>query len=438
MALGIHRRGPGPAVPAAHPGHQRRAAHRHAHRGRPGGLVGVVRGPGDVRLARLDRVQGRPLEPGPRLPPATRPAPAGTARVRLRRLRAPAHRGLQTRHGRPGGLVRRRRRGARRRAAVGRLQRRAAGPDRGRGVVRTASRQSRRAHPAAARVGARARPGRHPGRRPDGGGGADRRGGLRRAPGERRRRPWRHRARPRGHRARRHRDRSRRRHPRRHLPPRRRRPLGQHDRGHPQRRLAPVQPRRAGTGLPARHPVADGLAGGGPAEHPHPRPPPPYDPHPVPRAARRRTGDGVRHARRRPAGPVAAALLPRRRAARPRPRRPRPPGRHRRPELAQRRLPQLLLPARPPTRRRDRGVPDARRGRRRTAPPRPRHHARARLVRGPAVRRRPRPGDRCAVGGGQPAGHAGVCGGPVTPLFFNPIPPGVHRAGGDCQWGVVP
>ena len=42
---------------------------------------------------------------------------------------------------------------------------------------------------------------------------------------------------------------------------------------------------------------------------------PAHHPHPLARAARRRAGDGLRYARRRPAGPVAAALLPRRRAA---------------------------------------------------------------------------------------------------------------------------
>ena len=81
-------------------------AHRHAHRRRPRRLVRDLRGPGDVRLERLDPVQGRPLEPGPGPPPATRAAAARAARVRVRRLRPPAHRGLQARHGRPGGLVR--------------------------------------------------------------------------------------------------------------------------------------------------------------------------------------------------------------------------------------------------------------------------------------------------------------------------------------------
>ncbi len=63
-----------------------------------------------------------------------------------------------------------------------------------------------------------------------------------------------------------------------------------------------------------------------------------------PRPARRRARHGVRHARRRPAGPVAAALLPRRRPARQGARWARPPGRHRRPELAQRQLPGSFYP----------------------------------------------------------------------------------------------
>ncbi len=84
-------------------------------------------------------------------------------------------------------------------------------------------------------------------------------------------------------------------HPRRHLSPRHRRPLGQHDLGHAQRRLAPVQPRRARTGLPARHPAADDVAGGGAAQQPRPGPPPPHHAHAVPRAARRGARHGVRH-----------------------------------------------------------------------------------------------------------------------------------------------
>lgn len=107
-------------------------------------LVRGLRGPGDVRLARLDPVQGGPLEPGPGPPPATGAAPARTAPLRLRRLRPPARRGLQARHGRPGGLVRRRGRGTARRAAVGALQRRPPGPRRAQGVVRAASRRSGR------------------------------------------------------------------------------------------------------------------------------------------------------------------------------------------------------------------------------------------------------------------------------------------------------
>ncbi len=63
----------------AHPGHQRRPPHRHPHRRRPRRLVRDLRGAGDVRLERLDPVQGRPLEPGPGPPPAARAAPARAA-----------------------------------------------------------------------------------------------------------------------------------------------------------------------------------------------------------------------------------------------------------------------------------------------------------------------------------------------------------------------
>ena len=56
------------------------------------------------------------------------------------------------------------------------------------------------------------------------------------------------------------------------------------------------------------------------------------------------------------------------------------------------------------------------------APPRPRRDRRRRLVGGPALRRRPRPGDRRALGGGQPARHAGVRGGPLSPRTGGPAP----------------
>ena len=51
-------------------------------------------------------------------------------------------------------------------------------------------------------------------------------------------------------------------------------------------------------------PGADDLAGAGPAQLAHPRPPPAHYAQPVPGAAGRRAGPGLRHARRRPAGPV--------------------------------------------------------------------------------------------------------------------------------------
>lgn len=172
---------------------------------------------------------------GPRLPPATRPA-AARARasgVRLRGIRPPPYGGLQAGHGRPRGLVRRRRRRTARHAPLGAVQHRPPRPGRRPGLLRTAPRQPRRT---------RARPQRPRHRR--------------RGRGVRLRRP----RRPGGGRGRADR-RPRRRDPRRHLPPRCRGPLGQHDRRDTERRLAPVQSRRARTRLPARHPPPDGLAG---------------------------------------------------------------------------------------------------------------------------------------------------------------------------------
>ncbi len=64
VAHRVRRRGAGAAVRPPHPRHQRRAPHRHPHRRRPRRLVRHLRGPGDVRLPRLDRVQGRTVEPG--------------------------------------------------------------------------------------------------------------------------------------------------------------------------------------------------------------------------------------------------------------------------------------------------------------------------------------------------------------------------------------
>ncbi|ARX87514.1 gamma-glutamyltransferase [Streptomyces alboflavus] len=102
--------------------------------------------------------------------------------------------------------------------------------------------------------------------------------------------------------------------------------------------------RRAGTRLPARHPAADDLAGGGPAQLAHPRPPPPHDPDTVARPQGRRARHRLRHAGRGPAGPVAGALLPVGGTACAGARRLRPAGRRRRPQLAHRVLPESFYP----------------------------------------------------------------------------------------------
>ena len=93
---------------------------------------------------------------------------------------------------------------------------------------------------------------------------------------------------------------------RRHLPHRRRRPLGQHRLGDPVRRLAAVLPARARARLLPRHPAADDLARRGLALGAPARPAAPHDAQPHAAAARRGRRRGARHARRRPAGPVAA------------------------------------------------------------------------------------------------------------------------------------
>ena len=97
---------------------------------------------------------------------------------------------------------------------------------------------------------------------------------------------------------------------RRHLPPRRRRPVRQHGLRHAERRLAAVVAGHPRPRLLPRHPGAD--------VHPHPRSArharagqaAAHHADPEPRAAGRRAVPGVRHARRRPAGPVDAAVLP--------------------------------------------------------------------------------------------------------------------------------
>ena len=127
--------------------------------------------------------------------------------------------------------------------------------------------------------------------------------------------------------------------PRRHLPRRRGRPLRQRRLGHAQRRLAARLAGDPRARLLPRHAGADVLARGGPAELAraaqaaaddalaHARPP-------------RRRDAGLRHAGRRPAGPVVARLLPDAR-----PLRPERAGGDRRADVPHRALPGVVLPA---------------------------------------------------------------------------------------------
>ncbi len=129
---------------------------------------------------------------------------------------------------------------------------------------------------------------------------------------------------------------------RRHLPHRRRRPLGQHR-----------SPRRPSGGWLQSSPTIPELGfclgsrsqmfwldEGLPASL-VPGRPTAYDAHPDARPARRRAGARLRLTRRRPAGPVAVAV-----PAAPRRRRHGPPGGDRRPDVPHHQLPRLLPPAR--------------------------------------------------------------------------------------------
>ena len=135
--------------------------------------------------------------------------------------------------------------------------------------------------------------------------------------------------------------RRRRAHARRHGPPRRRRPLGEHGLGDAERRVALGRSRHPLARLSARHARPDVLARGGPAELARARQAAADDALAHDRRPRRRVVPGSRHARGRPAGPVDAARLPR-----PRPSRSRPPGRDRRAEPPHRGVPVELLSAR--------------------------------------------------------------------------------------------
>ena len=100
-------------------------------------------------------------------------------------------------------------------------------------------------------------------------------------------------------------------------------------------------PAIAGARVLPRHAGADVLARGGPARVAAPGRAAAHDAVAVAGAARRRDRPGVRHARRRSAGPVVAGVLPR-----PRDLRPRPAGGDRRADVPHDALPELvLLPA---------------------------------------------------------------------------------------------
>ena len=97
-------------------------------------------------------------------------------------------------------------------------------------------------------------------------------------------------------------------HPRRHLPPRRRRPVGQLRVGHAVRWLAAVLADHPRARLLPGHPDADDLAGRGRAVGAASRTTAAHHAHADAAAARRRAGLRARHPGWRPAGPVAAAL----------------------------------------------------------------------------------------------------------------------------------
>ena len=99
--------------------------------------------------------------------------------------------------------------------------------------------------------------------------------------------------------------------PRRHLPPRRRRPLRQPRLGHAERWLAAELARDPGLGFCLGTRAQMFWLEDGPAGVAGRRPAAADDAVAVAGAARRRHGAGLRHARRRPAGPVVAGVLPR-------------------------------------------------------------------------------------------------------------------------------
>ena len=110
----------------------------------------------------------------------------------------------------------------------------------------------------------------------------------------------------------------------RHLPPGRGRPVRQPGVGHPERRLAAELAGHPGAGVLPGHPGPDVHPDRGAAQHAGPGQAAADHADAQPGAARRPAVPGVRHARRGPAGPVDAGVLPQPRGVR-----DEPPGGHR-------------------------------------------------------------------------------------------------------------
>ena len=260
--------------------------------------------PLSVDLPRLRGLQGRPVEPGAGLPPAAPPARGLRPRrhgTGERRLGAHRHRVREARVRRPRSVVRRpgvHRRAARRAALAG-VRRGAAAAARRRVLAGAPSGLARRPRAAPAPASRRARRSRRAS--------ASRRGATPSiSTSSTATETW---SRP------------------------RRAAAGS---GGPRDPVARLLPRYAGP---------DVLARGGTAELARARQASADDALADARGPRRRLAPRPRHARRRPAGPVDAARLPR-----PCPPRARPPGRDRRSEPPHRGVSVELLPARDPSR----------------------------------------------------------------------------------------
>ena len=141
-----------------------------------------------------------------------------------------------------------------------------------------------------------------------------------------------------------------------------------------------------------------------------------HDAHALAGPARRGADARVRHAGRRPAGPVAALLL-----ARAHRRRPRPPGGDRRTDLAFGVVPVVLRAAGLGPRPAHRRVPPRRRDARRAAAPRARGDRRRPVGPRAAVRGRSRRGRHAARRGGH-AHRGGLRGGVLITLVRPPAP----------------